>query len=54
LHLIRKLYWNSWENSYVEQLLLERVLQREAGLTEDSVEGVMAFFEKRRPTYGAR
>ena len=54
LHLIRKLYWNSWENSYVEQLLLERVLQKEAGLTEDSVEGVTAFFQKRPAQFKGR
>jgi len=54
LQLIRKLYWNSWENSYVEQLLLERVLQREAGLTEDSVEGVTAFFQKRPAQFKGR
>jgi len=47
LGLIRQAYWSSYENSYTEQLHLERVLQKQAGLTEDFVEGVKAFTEKR-------
>ncbi|MGH7865702.1 MAG: enoyl-CoA hydratase/isomerase [Candidatus Binataceae bacterium] len=47
LSLIRRLYWNSSENSYEEQLNLERQLQRRAGHTRDFQEGVRAFVEKR-------
>jgi 2-(1,2-epoxy-1,2-dihydrophenyl)acetyl-CoA isomerase len=47
LSLIRKAYWESFRNSYEQQLHTERLFQREAGFTEDSVEGVTAFLEKR-------
>jgi 2-(1,2-epoxy-1,2-dihydrophenyl)acetyl-CoA isomerase len=47
LGLIRQLYWNSIDNSYEEQLNLERKMQRKAGSTADFGEGVRAFLEKR-------
>jgi 2-(1,2-epoxy-1,2-dihydrophenyl)acetyl-CoA isomerase len=47
LSLIRKLYWDSPENSFEDQLNLEFQLQRTAGRTEDFKEGVTAFLEKR-------
>ena len=47
LSLIRKLYWESTDNSYEEQLNLERQLQRTAGDSTDFKEGVRAFLEKR-------
>ncbi len=47
LSLIRKAFWQSPESTYEQQLHVERVLQREAGLTKDSIEGVKAFVEKR-------
>jgi 2-(1,2-epoxy-1,2-dihydrophenyl)acetyl-CoA isomerase len=47
LSLIRKLYWDSPENSFEDQLNLEYQLQRIAGSTEDFREGVTAFLEKR-------
>ena len=47
LALIRKLYWDSPENSFEEQLNLEFQSQRIAGTTEDFKEGVTAFLEKR-------
>ena len=47
LALIRKAYWNTWQNSYEEQLDLEAQLQNEAGRTTDFMEGVGAFLEQR-------
>jgi len=47
LRLIRRLYWESTDNSYEEQLNLERQMQRIAGSTSDFAEGVRAFLEKR-------
>jgi 2-(1,2-epoxy-1,2-dihydrophenyl)acetyl-CoA isomerase len=47
LSLIRKLYWESPENSFEDQLNLEFQSQRLAGATEDFREGVTAFLEKR-------
>ncbi len=47
LGLIRQLYWESTDNSYEEQLNLERQLQRTAGRSDDFKEGVRAFLEKR-------
>ena len=47
LSLIRKLYWDSPENSFEEQLNLEVQSQRIAGAAEDFKEGVTAFLEKR-------
>jgi 2-(1,2-epoxy-1,2-dihydrophenyl)acetyl-CoA isomerase len=47
LSLIRKLYWESPENSFEDQLNLEFESQRIAGAAEDFKEGVTAFLEKR-------
>ena len=47
LSLIRKLYWDSPDNSFEDQLNLEFESQRAAGATEDFKEGVTAFLEKR-------
>jgi 2-(1,2-epoxy-1,2-dihydrophenyl)acetyl-CoA isomerase len=47
LSLIRKLYWDSPDNSFEEQLNLEFESQRTAGSTADFKEGVTAFLEKR-------
>ncbi|HYL60352.1 MAG TPA: enoyl-CoA hydratase/isomerase [Candidatus Acidoferrales bacterium] len=47
LGLIRRLYWESADNSYEEQLNLERQMQRRAGASSDFQEGVRAFLEKR-------
>ena len=47
LGLIRKAYWNTWHNSFEQQLDLEAQLQNQAGLTSDHKEGVAAFLEKR-------
>jgi len=47
LALIRRLYWESSENSFEDQLNLEFRSQRIAGATVDFKEGVTAFLEKR-------
>jgi len=47
LSSIRRLYWESPENSYEQQLDLECRMQRHAGASEDFREGVTAFLEKR-------
>jgi len=47
LGLIRRLYWESPENSYEQQLDFECRSQRLAGASEDFREGVTAFLEKR-------
>jgi 2-(1,2-epoxy-1,2-dihydrophenyl)acetyl-CoA isomerase len=47
LRLIRRLYWESPDNTYEEQLNLERQMQRIAGNSNDFAEGVRAFLEKR-------
>jgi 2-(1,2-epoxy-1,2-dihydrophenyl)acetyl-CoA isomerase len=47
LGLIRRMYWQSMENSYSDQLNLEAKLQSQAGMTRDFAEGVAAFRAKR-------
>ena len=54
LSLIRKLYWDSPENSFEDQLNLEFEFQRKAGRTEDFKEGVSAFLEKRPAKFNGR
>ena len=51
LALMRRLYWASPDNGYEQQLDLERSLQREAGRTRDSRDGIRAFLEKRPPVF---
>ena len=47
LTLIRKAYWQTWQNSFEEQLELEAQLQNQAGGSADFKEGVSAFLQKR-------
>jgi 2-(1,2-epoxy-1,2-dihydrophenyl)acetyl-CoA isomerase len=54
LSLIRRLYWESPENSYEDQLNLEFESQRAAGATEDFKEGVTAFLEKRPAKFSGK
>jgi 2-(1,2-epoxy-1,2-dihydrophenyl)acetyl-CoA isomerase len=51
LALTRKLFWESPQHSFEEQLQRERAAQREAGATEDFREGLAAFFGKRDPSF---
>ncbi|MBY4677154.1 2-(1,2-epoxy-1,2-dihydrophenyl)acetyl-CoA isomerase PaaG [Marinobacterium arenosum] len=51
LALIKRAINASWNNSFDEQLDLERDLQTLAGRTEDYREGVAAFMEKRQPNF---
>jgi 2-(1,2-epoxy-1,2-dihydrophenyl)acetyl-CoA isomerase len=52
--LLKKAMHASAGNSLDAQLDLERDLQREAGLTQDYREGVLAFMQKRKPDYKGR
>jgi 2-(1,2-epoxy-1,2-dihydrophenyl)acetyl-CoA isomerase len=54
LSLIRKLYWDSPENSFEQQLNRECESQRAAGSAEDFREGVSAFLEKRPAKFTGR
>jgi 2-(1,2-epoxy-1,2-dihydrophenyl)acetyl-CoA isomerase len=47
LSLIRKLYWDSPENSFEDQLDREFEAQQIAGSADDFIEGVTAFLQKR-------
>lgn len=51
LALIKRAINASWNNSFDQQLDLERDLQTLAGRTDDYREGVAAFMEKRQPTF---
>lgn len=51
LALIRRAYWNTWQNSFEQQLDLEAQLQNQAGASKDFAEGVSAFLEKRDASF---
>ena len=54
LSLIKKAIHQSSNNTFDEQVLLERDLQRIAGRSEDYREGVQAFMNKREPNFKGR
>lgn len=54
LSLIKKAIHQSSNNTFDEQVLLERDLQRIAGRSEDYREGVQAFMNKREPKFKGR
>ncbi|MES1200506.1 MAG: enoyl-CoA hydratase/isomerase [Pseudomonadota bacterium] len=47
LGMIRKLAWGALDAHWLDQLQAERDTQREAGHTQDFIEGVSAFYQKR-------
>jgi 2-(1,2-epoxy-1,2-dihydrophenyl)acetyl-CoA isomerase len=47
LSMTRKLFWDSPHNSFEDQLTLDRMTQQRAGQTEDFMEGLGAFLQKR-------
>ncbi len=54
LGMIRKLMWDALDNDWDAQLQAERIGQRDAGKTEDFVEGVTAFLQKRKAEFKGR
>jgi len=51
LALTKQAINTSYQNTFTEQLVLEKKLQIEASETEDYAEGVAAFVEKRKPIF---
>jgi len=51
LAAMRRMYWESPHNTYEQQLDVERQSQQRAGGTEDFMEGVGAFLQKRPPSF---
>jgi 2-(1,2-epoxy-1,2-dihydrophenyl)acetyl-CoA isomerase len=52
--MIRQLVWAGLDAGHAEQLQNERLMQRKAGRTEDNVEGVKAFLDKRPAVFTGR
>ena len=51
LGMIRKLMWDSLDNDWAGQLNAERQGQKVAGKTDDFIEGVTAFLQKRQASF---
>ncbi|MCF8261553.1 MAG: enoyl-CoA hydratase/isomerase family protein [Melioribacteraceae bacterium] len=51
LGLIKKMINQSFENTFEQQLDLEKECQEIAGKTDDYIEGVKSFLEKRKPVF---
>ena len=49
--MIRQMTWAALDSSFAEELALERVAQRTAGRTDDFIEGVSSFREKRKANF---
>lgn len=49
--LTRKAFWEGFENSFREQLLIERMYQRTASRTKDATGAVRAFLRKQPPEF---
>ena len=54
LGMIRRMVWQSLDNTMEQQLALEAELQKHAGMSEDHAEGVAAFREKRHAVFSGR
>ncbi|MDB5452860.1 MAG: 2-(1,2-epoxy,2-dihydrophenyl)acetyl-CoA isomerase [Caulobacteraceae bacterium] len=52
--MIRQLVWEGLEAGHDDQLQNERLRQRQAGRTEDNLEGVRAFLDKRPAVFSGR
>lgn len=51
LGMIRRMYWESLDNTMEQQLAVEAQMQKHAGMTADHTEGVAAFREKRHARF---
>jgi 2-(1,2-epoxy-1,2-dihydrophenyl)acetyl-CoA isomerase len=54
LGLIKRMAWDALDSSLETALHAERRGQRDAGRTEDFLEGVTSFIEKRKPVFKGR
>ena len=54
LGMMKRMAWDALDNGYETALDIERRSQREAGRSDDFIEGVKAFGEKRKPRFKGR